>query len=81
MAVRCCGCGSPADGDDDRCAERIDRRPGWVGDVASDVCADGAARHGCSGGLHADRSAANDDDADADAGTFANPGASANPGP
>jgi hypothetical protein len=79
MAVRCCGCGSPAGGDDDRCAERIDRRPGCVGDGASDVCADGTARHGRSGGLHADRSAAND--VGANPGTFANPGASANPGP
>lgn len=60
MGVRCCGRRSPAVGDDDRRAERIDRRTGRAGHGASDVCAGGAARHRHTGGMPADRSADND---------------------
>jgi hypothetical protein len=63
MGVRSCGRGSPAVGDDDRRAERIDRATGRAGHGASDVCADGTARHGHTGSLHTDSRAANDDSA------------------
>ena len=57
MGLRCCWRGSPAVGDDDRCAERVDRRAGRAR-YAGDVRADGTDGHGHTGGLPANRSAA-----------------------